>query len=152
VRSQAEPPGRIKPGFGLIVFLALGASALLSVRPWQHEEVPWRGSLESAEAEAAQRHNVVFVAFDASWCEPCRKLDHFVFTDPTVGNALAGLTPVKLDYDRQGNHRLFEELGGIGLPAYFLLRPDGSVVARGGGAVSPQEFLAWLRDALRAVS
>ena len=114
-----------------------------------HSQVAWRDSLAEGEAEASRRNGLVFVTFDAAWCEPCRKLNHDVFSDPTVGRALSGLAPVKLNYDKPGNRRLFEELGGVGLPAYFLVRSDGTVAARGGGMVAPQEFLAWLRDALR---
>jgi len=40
--------------------------------------VPAAQVLQNAKAEAAQRHQLIFLVFGASWCPPCHELDSFM--------------------------------------------------------------------------
>jgi thiol:disulfide interchange protein len=72
----------------------------------------------------------VFVDFTADWCATCQANDAAFIETDTVRGALVRhrVVPVRADMtdDNEAADALLHELGRTGIPAYVVLRPDGS--------------------------
>jgi len=115
--------------------LTLGlASFALAQEPFR-----WEHDLETAQRIASQTNRLVLVHFSAEWCEPCRKMEQEVFSQPGFG---ADLVPyyvaVKLDVDHYPSTK--QQLGVSSIPADVVMTPDGQVLQRMKGALPAERY------------
>ena len=101
----------------LAVILSTSASA-------QPQGVRWRPEIEAAKAEARQTGRLVLVHFWTPTCAPCRRLEHAVFNQPTVGIAIESqFVPVKLNAN---DHPTVAQTYGVtAVPTDVIITPDG---------------------------
>jgi thiol:disulfide interchange protein len=127
--------------------LLLGASLLTIaglVRLMSGRElIPWRDDLAAAQRESATTHKPVFAYFTAQWCGPCQSLRHTTWADSNVASALTTYVPVKIDIDAHPD--LATRYAPSYIPAFVVLNADGSIAKSETGALSPEDFLAWLK-------
>ncbi len=98
---------------------------------WQTEsfaqDISWRSDSDSAIREAANSNKFVLYHFCADWCRPCQHLDTFVFSSPTVIQAVEHhVVPVKVDVDL--HPELVKQYGISGIPADVIITPSGRIV------------------------
>jgi thiol:disulfide interchange protein DsbD len=124
------------------IVLLIGAAVNFSALTAGKEIIPWRPDLTAAQAEAARTHKPVLAYFTASWCGYCRQMARTTWTDAKVEQALHAYVPVKIDVDAQRD--VAQHYGISGLPSYAILDDRGQVVRQGDGALSGEEFIAWL--------
>jgi thiol:disulfide interchange protein len=93
-----------------------------------------------AKAEGRQ----IFVEFSATWCGPCQQMKRDTFSDPRVHRRLAGYVMLFVDTDR--DPALSQQFNVRGIPAYFVVRPAGTILKAGTGYKGPDEFLRWLEE------
>jgi thiol:disulfide interchange protein len=124
---------------GAALFAIAGIGRLMSGR----ELIPWRNDLAAAQREAGTTHKPVFAYFTAQWCGPCQSLRHTTWADRAVANALQAYVPVKIDIDEHPD--LAQRYAPSYIPAFVVLNGDGSVAKEQTGALSPEDFLAWLK-------
>ena len=114
----------IRTGTGVAVLLTI---MLGLTSPVQGQVVPWRQDINTARMEAAQTGRLVLVHFWATWCEPCKRLEKNVFSQPSVAAAImASYIPVKVDADK--NATLAKTFGIRGVPHDVILAPDGRLI------------------------
>lgn len=112
-----------------------------------------------ANAQADGRPTLVYVR--AAWCGPCRRLERETFPEAAVAERLGRFALARLtidDHDREhrvGPYRLSEagwaaRLGAEATPTLVLLAPDGAVLGRHQGFLSPTLLLPLLDAALDA--
>ena len=108
-------------------------------------------ALAARVAEAGQRGQWTLVDFYADWCVSCKVIEHEVFADPRVQQALADVQLLRPDVtandaDDQALMRAHQILGP---PTLLLIGPDGKErrVERIIGELSADEFLARLAQA-----
>ena len=122
----------------MVSLLFLVASATASGRG-----AVWLTDFGQAKKLAAQRDVPILVDFTGSdWCGWCMKLDEEVFSQRTFRQyAAKNLVLFKADFPRQKkqdkalrerNKQLASKYGVRGFPTVFLLRADGTVIARTG--------------------
>jgi protein disulfide-isomerase len=119
----------------LAVILSTSASA-------QPPGVRWRPEIEAAKAEARQTGRLVLVHFSTPTCAPCRRLEHAVFNQPTVGIAIESqFVPVKLNAN---DHPTVAKTYGVtAVPTDVIITPDGQPV---GKLVSPPTPTAYISE------
>lgn len=108
-------------------------------------------ALAARVAEAGQRGQWTLVDFYADWCVSCKTIEHEVFADPRVQQALADVQLLRPDVtandaDDQALMRAHQVLGP---PTLLLIGPDGKE-RRGGrivGELGAGAFLARLQQA-----
>lgn len=135
----------LRPVWG--IFLVLCAVVAVSVvvkatRP--REIVPWRTDFAASVDEARRANKPVMAYFTATWCGPCQSLKHTTWADKDVAAALQNFVPVKIDVDRQPE--LAQKYNVEGVPFYAVIDADGTARRSTVGALSPADFLTWLRS------
>ncbi len=108
-------------------------------------------ALAARVAEAGQRGQWTLVDFYADWCVSCKAIEHEVFADPRVQQALADVQLLRPDVtandaDDQALMRAHQVLGP---PTLLLIGPDGQErrVERIVGELGVDAFLARLEQA-----
>ena len=109
---------------GLAFFVALLGACRSTATA---QEIQWRQNLDEAKAEAAKTNRLVWLHFAADWCAPCKKLESFVFSDPTViRTSDRNVVAVKIDVDE--NDSLVRQLGVPRIPYDIVMTPEGETI------------------------
>ncbi|WP_298218323.1 protein-disulfide reductase DsbD [Halothiobacillus sp.] len=105
-------------------------------------------ALAARVAEAGQRGQWTLVDFYADWCVSCQVIEHEVFTDPRVQQALADMQLLRPDVTANDaeDRALMRAHQILGPPTIMLIGPDGKErrAERIIGELSAVEFLAHL--------
>lgn len=111
--------------------------------PPESSRIEWRTDLDAALAESRRTGRPVLADFSADWCPPCIAMQHDVWPDDRVEQAvIGGYVPLVIDVDRD-----VEASGRYGvraIPTILVLDGDGRVLRRATflSASGMREFLA----------
>ncbi|MDO8719096.1 MAG: protein-disulfide reductase DsbD [Polaromonas sp.] len=138
-----------------LVFVAGGAvpaqAAVANDVMARFKPVRTQSALAARVAEAGQRGQWTLVDFYADWCVSCKVIEHEVFADPRVQQALADMQLLRPDVTaNNGDDRALMRAHQIlGPPTLLLIGPDGQErrAERVIGELSANEFLARLQRA-----
>ena len=134
----------------LAVLLVIGAIAItdnfISSREPDTPAVVWGSDYQQALIQAKDQNKPVLLAFHASWCPPCKEMKRSTYHDQAVIDAAKQFIPVMIDYDTQKDLVLKYEVNSI--PAYRVLKPDGTLARAFVGYQSADEFVQALQNAL----
>ncbi|QOD82992.1 protein-disulfide reductase DsbD [Chromobacterium haemolyticum] len=111
-------------------------------------------ALQDGLDEAVRQGQWALVDYYADWCVACKEIEHKVFGDPRVQQALAGMKLLRPDVTESGpdSAALLASRQVIGPPTLLLIGPDGQErrAQRIVGALSPDAFLERLHQARQA--
>ncbi len=107
--------------------------------------IKWAPSFEAAMQSARSTHRLVMVDFYTDWCVWCKRLDADTYTDPTVVRLSTRFVPVKVNAEKEGV-AVARKYNVQGYPTIMFLEGDGSVAAKIGGYLPPQQFAAKLTE------
>jgi len=129
-----------------IVVIGLAIAVMAAVSLYMHgsgkEVVPWREDYTAARAEAAAANKPVLLYFTAPWCGPCDYMKRTTWASNDVKDSLAGYVPVKVNIDNYAD--LARQFGIETIPRVFVIEPSGRVVRDYNGAMTAEEFVAWI--------
>lgn len=101
-------------------------------------EVRWRPDLGGAMRLAAERNQMVLVAYWSALNPDCQRMEREVFTNPAVREALRGAIPVRLD--ALLNRRFAETYGLRTVPSFIIFAPDGRILRTAEGYADEGRF------------
>ncbi len=107
------------------------------------------GSWEEAVAKSRMSGKLIHLSAFAEWCEPCKEMEEYTFTDLEVANYFnANFINVLMDMEAYPGVELSEEYTVAVFPSYLFINGNGEVVHRGCGAMDATQFLHLGEDAL----
>jgi thiol:disulfide interchange protein DsbD len=122
-------------GLLLLAGVALGGRSLLAPIPqWQAEvrslefrKIKTVADLDREVAAAAAAGKPVMLDFYADWCDSCKEMERYTFTDAAVQQALANAVLLKADVtaNDDDDQALLQRFGIFGPPTIAFWRTDG---------------------------
>jgi len=112
----------------------------------QTTAIAWLHSYEDGLKQAKQDGKPLMVDVFATWCGPCKKLDEEVFSRADIGEQGKQFVAVKVDGDLHQD--VVKKLEVSGYPTTVFLTADEQELGRVRGAVSYEEMLGAMEDAL----
>jgi thiol:disulfide interchange protein DsbD len=143
---------RLRKGWG-IACVVVGLFGVWSWYMAPKRELPWIHDEAAAFAQAKAQHKGVMIDFGATWCNPCRELEH-TFADSEVYTSINdNFIPLRFDVsdDNATNDQLKAKYDAGNLPAVRYLNADGSPLAKVDKVVPPDEMMSILKPAIAAV-
>lgn len=105
----------------------------------------WRPDLGGGMRLAAERNQVVVVAYWSSLNEDCMRMEEKVFSNPDVVKSLGGTVPVRLP--ALTNQKFAEDYGLSVVPSFVVFAPDGQVLRIGQGYMDEARFRGMIEAA-----
>ena len=156
ILDHTHTPGagfrRIKAATGILCLLFAAGSLIAPRFARPVHGITWAAYNEEALATAASSGRPVIIDFSATWCIPCKELDHMTFAAAPVVARARDFVTLKADLTESGSpavKSLKERYGVRGVPTVVFLAPDGSEIdhLRFTGVISPEEFLEKMNEA-----
>lgn len=104
----------------------------------------WYTDLEQAKALAKKTNKKIFVDFMATWCGPCKMLDHDVLQTAEFKKLSQYFVFARIDVDAQP--AVAQHYGITAMPTQMVLAADGSVVSQTVGYGGPERFYSWINS------
>jgi hypothetical protein len=121
------------------------AAGLIGCQPG----VRWRlGPFADGHAVARSENRLAFTYFRNWYSVECTRFEEDILKHPDVLAATAEFVCIPLEYDI--DRALAQRWGISDVPAFVIVDPSGSVVARGGGPFTVAGVLATLQGASQA--
>jgi thiol:disulfide interchange protein DsbD len=145
VRSPAVRVARATAG----VLVVIAGLSLLLPRD-APASIDWTAFSDDALRQARADGRPVLIDFQATWCLPCREMEHTTFRDPSVVEAARSFATLKADVTEQddGTSELMTRFNVPGVPTYVLLDATGEERRRFVGFVAAPAF----REALHEIA
>jgi len=104
--------------------------------------VPWKYDYDSAIKTAVEQRRRLLVVFTAGTSADAHEMDWKVFTDAKVVEMMREFVPLRQDLYL--NRSRAEELGVQTVPAFVVIRPDGTIAGTQTGKLTPEALRLFL--------
>lgn len=112
-------------------------------------QIKFESSWEEALSKSRMTGKLIFLDAYAEWCEPCKEMEEYTFTDLEVANYYnSKFINVHLDMEDYPGVELAEDYSVGVFPSFLFINGNGEVVHRGCGAMDASQFLNLGEDAL----
>lgn len=103
----------------------------------------FKGTWQQALEKANKEHKLVFLDAYASWCGPCKKMKHNVFTDTAVAAFFnKNFVNVAADMEHGEGVNIADMFGIDSYPTLIFANGDGMQLGRKSGYHNPEELIA----------
>ncbi len=102
-------------------------------------------TVEKAILKAQTENKKVLIYFTAGWCGPCKWMEQNTFKDQTVVSLVnAQFISIKVDIDSWKSNELKKQYNIAPIPAFVILKNDGTFVNKIIAAQKPTAFINFL--------
>ena len=120
------------------IILLLFPISLFCQEGIQFESISWEEALSASK----KTNKLIFVDAYTTWCGPCKTLERYTFTDPSVGTLYnASFINVRFDMEQYPGLELAEKYSVNLYPTLLFIDGNGNLVHRGCGAMETDEFI-----------
>ena len=124
----------------ILIFIALPSIAHSQLK---FEELSW----EEALIESKRTNKLVFLYAYTEWCEPCKEMEEYTFSDLEVSNYFnKTFINLAMDMEDYPGIELSEQFSASAFPTYLFVNEAGEVVHRGCGAMDAADFLELVEE------
>jgi len=106
----------------------------------------WYYDLDEAKKVAAASGRKIFVDFFATWCGPCKRLEHDCFNTEQFKKFSSKLVFCRIDVDDQKS--VAQAYNITAMPTQDILAADGSVLNQTVGYADPETFFNFLKSSV----
>jgi len=112
----------------------------------------FKGAWEQALQKAREENKPIFLDIYATWCGPCKLLDHRTFSNNSVGAYYnSHFINVSLDGEQNEGAALARKYAIRGYPTLLFLDKNGTLILQDAGYRGPKDFIETGRSALAAM-
>ncbi|MEO1253498.1 MAG: DUF255 domain-containing protein [Bacteroidota bacterium] len=112
-------------------------------------QISFESSWEIALAKSKQTEKPIFLNASAEWCEPCKEMADYTFTDLEVANFFnKNFINVTMDMEDYPGVELAERYTVSVFPSFLFIDRNENILHRSCGAVDASEFLRLGKEAL----
>ena len=127
------------------LFLLLFPLSIIAQDGIQFQSIGW----DEALAASRKTNKLIFIDAYTTWCGPCKALEKYTFTDPSVGALFnASFVNVRFDMEQYPGLELAEKYKVDLYPTLLFVNGSGELIHRGCGAVEIDEMLELGKTAL----
>jgi thioredoxin-related protein len=109
----------------------------------------WIKSIATAQRQAKEKKQMIFVDLFAQWCGWCHKFEADVYPSEAFQTATAKMVLLRLDTEDGAEGSKFAQRYQVAtLPTFFILNSDMTVVGSIRGYAPPTEFVKIMGDTL----
>lgn len=127
------------------ILLLLFPISLMAQSGIAFKDQTWEATL----SEAKRTNKLIFMDAYATWCGPCKAMEKYTFTDPSVGEFFnASFINVRFDMEQYPGLELAEKYSVNIYPNLLFINGDGQLVHRGCGALEIEELLDLANEAI----
>ena len=112
----------------------------------QFKDITWEAALK----EAQSTNKMIFLDAYTTWCQPCKALEKYTFTDPDVGTLFnTSFINVRLDMEKYPGIELSEKYAIDLYPTILFIDGNGELIHRGCGALEAPDLISLGKAALQ---
>ncbi len=109
----------------------------------------WIKSLPTAQKQAKEKKQFIFVDLFAQWCGWCHQFEQVVYPSEAFQKATAKMVLLRLDTeDGNDGTRFAQKYQITSLPTFLILNSDMSIVGSIRGYAPPNDFVKMIADVL----
>jgi thiol:disulfide interchange protein len=129
---------RLKKGLTLILLVLTAAGCFAASGQDSAGKIDWVKNYPDGLRLARESGKPALVYFTADWCEPCRELKKYVWSDKRVIEASKQLVNIYVDTDQDTETLAAYKV--LRIPTVFFLSPAGEIVMKYAGDHSAADF------------